>query len=366
MASGNAPADRSGLVCLAVSVGKSIRLYLADGTPGGLLTAEIMNWTGHLVAAPRSALAGLLKRLEASRTGVYLLLDDDPESLGGSLAYIGEGDDVGKRMYQHARAEDHGGKDFWDRAVILTSKDANLTKAHARYLESRFITLAMQARRSRLVNGTAPAPLPLPEADISDMEYFIAEAQIMLPVLGVNILRSAAAAADGAAPGTPAPAQSSSPLFTLLLKKGGIAAGPGKLTAFPRCSKAQVRGPPGPVPSMRTRHCTKGLCTTASWCRSPAARRRGLPATRYWPARVPRRPSSRDGRPTGVLTGSSTAPASASATGKTAALIRRPNRYHREPLASGRDHPEQGRRQTSHTQLRTFTSSAPMYRCTVG
>jgi len=37
-----------------VSVGKSIRVYLADGTPGGLLTAEIMNWTGHVVAAPRS------------------------------------------------------------------------------------------------------------------------------------------------------------------------------------------------------------------------------------------------------------------------------------------------------------------------
>jgi hypothetical protein len=31
------------LVCLSVSAGKSIRLYLADGTPGGLLTAEIMN-----------------------------------------------------------------------------------------------------------------------------------------------------------------------------------------------------------------------------------------------------------------------------------------------------------------------------------
>ena len=210
------------LVCLAVSVGKSIRLYLADGTPGGLLTAEIMNWTGHVVAAPRSELAGLLKRPEASRTGVYLLLGDDPESLGGSLAYIGEGDDVGKRLYQHARAEDQGGKDFWDRAIVLTSKDANLTKAHARYLESRFITLAMQARRSRLVNGTAPAPLPLPEADRSDMEYFIAQAQIILPVLGVNILRSAAAA-DGAAPGTPTPARSSSPLFTLLLKKDGIA-----------------------------------------------------------------------------------------------------------------------------------------------
>jgi hypothetical protein len=74
------------LVCLPVSVGKSIRLYLADSTPGGLLTAEIMSWTGHVVAAPRSDLAALLKRDETSRTGIYVLLGDDPESLGGTLA----------------------------------------------------------------------------------------------------------------------------------------------------------------------------------------------------------------------------------------------------------------------------------------
>jgi hypothetical protein len=92
-----------------------------------------------------------------------------------------------------------GGKDSWDRAIVLTSKDANLTKAHARYLESRFITLATQARRSRLLNGTAPALLPLPEADVSDMEYFIAQAKIILPVLGVNILRSVGIGADAAA-----------------------------------------------------------------------------------------------------------------------------------------------------------------------
>ena len=209
---------------LPVSVGKSIRLYLADGTPGGLLTAEIMNWTGHVVAAPRSDLAALLKRQETSRTGIYILLGDDPESLGGSLAYIVEGDDVSKRLYQHARAEDQGGKDFWERAIVLTSKDANLTKAHARYLESRFITLAQQARRSRLTNGTAPMLLPLPEADVSDMEYFIAQARIVLPVLGVNLLRSAATAAGGAAEATSVPAPASSPVFELQLKKEGIVA----------------------------------------------------------------------------------------------------------------------------------------------
>jgi len=205
-------------------------MYLADGTPGGLLTAEIMNWTGHVIAAPRSDLAALLQRPETARTGIYVLLGDDPESFGGSLAYIGEGDDVGKRLTQHARPEAQGGKDFWDRAIILTSKDANLTKAHARYLESRFIALAQQAERSRLLNGTAPAPLPLPlpEADVSDMEYFIEQAKIILPVLGVNILRSTAtmsrsagATSTGQAMSAPLP---ESPVFELGVKKYGITA----------------------------------------------------------------------------------------------------------------------------------------------
>jgi hypothetical protein len=199
-----------------VSVGKSIRLYLADGTPGGLLTAEIMNWTGHVVAAPRSDLAALLKRDETSRTGIYILLGDDPESLGGTLAYLGEGDEVRTRLQQHARREEQGGKDFWDLAIVLTSKDANLTKAHARYLESRLIILAQQTRRARLINGTAPPLPPLPEADVSDMEYFISQAMIILPVLGVNILRSTVAA-----PASPAV---SSPVFELRLKREGISA----------------------------------------------------------------------------------------------------------------------------------------------
>ncbi|MFF5036613.1 GIY-YIG nuclease family protein [Nocardia salmonicida] len=206
-----------------MSSGKSVRLFLADGTPGGLLTAEIMNWTGHVVAAPRSDLAALLKRPEATRTGIYILLGDDPNSLGGQMAYIGEGDDVSKRLYQHARPEDRNGKDFWDRAIVLTSKDTNLTKAHARYLESRFITLAVQANRARLTNGTAPPPIVLPEADVSDMEYFIEQAKIVLPVLGVNLFRSPRAISVGSNPETAEP-RTDSPLFEMAVKKFGITA----------------------------------------------------------------------------------------------------------------------------------------------
>lgn len=207
-----------------MSVGKSVRLFLADGTPGGLLTAEIMNWTGHVVAAPRSDLAALLKRPETSRTGLYILLGDDPDSVGGVMAYVGEGDDVGKRLYQHARAEEQEGKDFWDRAIVITSKDSNLTKAHARYLESRFIALGLQAQRAKLTNSTAPQPIALPEADVSDMEYFIEQARIVLPVLGVNIFRSAVSAIPRVdqPPATVQPPVS--PVFELRLKKDGVRA----------------------------------------------------------------------------------------------------------------------------------------------
>ena len=207
-----------------MSVGKSVRLFLADGTPGGLLTAEIMNWTGHVVAAPRSDLAELLKRPETSRTGIYVLIGEDPGSLGGLIAYIGEGDNVGKRLSEHARAEDRGGKDFWDRAIVLTSKDANLTKAHARYLESRFIALALQASRATLTNSTTPAPLALPEADVSDMEYFISQAKIVLPVLGINIFRSPTLELSPSSPSDGPYPRQSSPVFELHLKKDGLVA----------------------------------------------------------------------------------------------------------------------------------------------
>jgi hypothetical protein len=140
------------------------------------------------------------------------------------MAYIGEGDDVSKRLYQHARPEDQGGKDFWDRAIVLTSKDANLTKAHARFLESHFITLGLQANRAKLTNSTAPPPVVLPEADVSDMEYFIEQAKIVLPVLGVNIFRSAATAVKSASGAGSRGQAEPSPVFELRLKKDSIIA----------------------------------------------------------------------------------------------------------------------------------------------
>lgn len=64
-------------------------MFLADGTSTGIITAEIMNWTGHVVTGPRSRLSELLQREETSRTGVYFLVGEDTET-GEGMVYVGE------------------------------------------------------------------------------------------------------------------------------------------------------------------------------------------------------------------------------------------------------------------------------------
>ncbi len=164
--------------------GRTVRMYLVDGIPGGVMTVEIMNWTGMVTVAPRTQLADLASRGEIKRTGIYILAGDNPESSAFPEAiYIGESDCVWDRLAQHSKDQS---KEFWRRTVIITSKDDNLTKAHIRYLESRLISLAVQAQRAKIINSTNPDVPRLPEPDIADMEYFLEQVQMLLPVLGLS------------------------------------------------------------------------------------------------------------------------------------------------------------------------------------
>lgn len=172
-----------------MSYGRSIRLFLVDDTPNGLMTAEIMNWTGHVLTGPRSKLSELIKRPECGRTGVYFLVGPDPDNSLRPLVYIGESDDVGARLQSHNRPEDKGGKDFWEKVCLVTSKDQNLTKAHIKHLESLLIRSAREIGRCTLVNGTAHDYANLPEADRADMAFFVDQIRIVLPVLGFDFLR---------------------------------------------------------------------------------------------------------------------------------------------------------------------------------
>lgn len=166
--------------------GRSVRLFLADGTPQGLIIAEVMNWTGQALSAPRARLADLLRRTEAARTGVYILMGPDPDRPAGGKVYVGEADNIAKRLRRHVGDEE---KDFFDRLVIIVAKDDNLTKAHARFLESRLARMAKEAGAVALANDTLPDFQILPEADRADMEFFLGQLRLVLPILGFDLFR---------------------------------------------------------------------------------------------------------------------------------------------------------------------------------
>src|SRR5690554_6326945 len=207
--------------------GRSIRLFLVDGTPNGLLTAEIMNWSGHVLTGPRSKLSELVQRPECGRTGIYFLVGPDPGNSLRPLVYIGESDDVGTRLKQHNRPEavsgSGGGKDFWEKVCLVTSKDQNLTKAHVKYLESLLIQSAGQVGRCKLINGTAHDYISLPESDRADMAFFVEQIGTVLPVLGFDFLRETSRPSRVPEEAS-APELEASPRFTLEVPRHGIRA----------------------------------------------------------------------------------------------------------------------------------------------
>jgi hypothetical protein len=180
--------------------GRTLKLYLVDGTPSGVITAELGVSSVRAAVASRTSLPELVRRDEATGTGIYLLVGPDPNLPGRELVYVGEGDQVKTRLMHHDADE---AKEFFTRAVLIVSKDETLTKAHGRYLESRIIASIRAAGRAKLVNSTEPPFKGLPEPEIADMERVLDEIEIILPVLGFDLLRPAGR--EAGAPGEKPP-----------------------------------------------------------------------------------------------------------------------------------------------------------------
>lgn len=151
--------------------GKLIRLFLVDGNPKGLRTLEISNMTIYTTIFPRSKLKQFLHRDESRKAGCYILIGHDlatPEKL---TVYVGEGETVGDRLKSHSTGRAQ--KEFWDEAIVFTSKDDYLTKTQIQYLESELCRLAEEAGEIILDNGNRPTKPVLSEVDNAEMEQFL-------------------------------------------------------------------------------------------------------------------------------------------------------------------------------------------------
>ena len=158
--------------------GRSLELFFIDGRADGMRTAEVFNWTGHVLVTPRMQIGTALKRKQAQHTGVYILFG---EKDGEFVAYIGEGQNISKRIYNHVND-----KDWWHTAILVTTTADNLNKAHVQYLEARLIEEARDASKIKLENGTTPALPSLTEAAQTNMEVFLENTLMILPALRID------------------------------------------------------------------------------------------------------------------------------------------------------------------------------------
>lgn len=193
------------------ALGRSLELYFIDGKPDGMLTAEVFNWTGHVLMTPRTRIAAALARKEAQYTGVYLLIG---EKDGEPLAYIGESENIADRIKSHDQ-----GKDWWTKAALITTGANNLHKAHVKYLESRLVEITRQVGRMRLENGNTPPRSSLSEAAQANMESFLEYLLMVLPALRVDMFVEYVKKNDAQA--TPS-APHRAPKFVLINKKHGL------------------------------------------------------------------------------------------------------------------------------------------------
>lgn len=157
----------------------SIKIFLVKGSALSLRTAEISNWSGKAVACSRQEIGELAKREEAGRPGVYFLIGNDVK-LDEPCAYVGEAEEVAKRLKQHLS------KEFWTQVVAFVSKDENLTKAHIKYLEGKLIEIGLRAGKGVMQNNQSSGA-KLPEADQAEMDIFLEKILILLPVMGTSL-----------------------------------------------------------------------------------------------------------------------------------------------------------------------------------
>lgn len=165
--------------------GKSIELYLADGTVGGLVVAELSNWNGKALKIARDDVAGCT-RTDIQGAGVYFLFCGNGED-GDEGVYVGEAENVRDRLRQHIRDAKTGKETYyWNTAVCFLGRDLN--KTLIRYLEHRFVGIMKTCDRARPLTRKTYGKTVMKEWQCAAMEEFIENARVLMGALGYRVL----------------------------------------------------------------------------------------------------------------------------------------------------------------------------------
>ncbi len=168
--------------------GKTIELFLVNGTADSLITAELSNWNGKAIKIPRIELASCARE-DITQAGVYFLFCKEDD--GSDSVYIGEAENVRERLVQHLRDyQVDKEKFYWNTAVIFIGRDLN--KALIRYLENRFMEIARKCKRYLVLTKNTYRNTVMKESQIAVMEEFIDNVKVLINALGYKVLESLA------------------------------------------------------------------------------------------------------------------------------------------------------------------------------
>ncbi len=167
-----------------MAYGRSIELFLVNGTADSLITAELSNWNGKALKIPRIEVASC-NRDDFTQPGVYFLFCKEDD--GSDSVYIGEAENVRDRLLQHLRDyQSEKEKYYWNTAVVFVGRDLN--KAHIRYLENRFVEIARNSKRYLVLTKNTYGHTVMKESQIAVMEEFIDNVKVLINALGYKVL----------------------------------------------------------------------------------------------------------------------------------------------------------------------------------
>lgn len=162
---------------------KTIQMYIFDGNPNGRIMCEFSNWNGRVYKISRNELLEFSKRNDSENTGVYFLLGKDENNI--DTIYIGEAEKMLTRLKQHLKDTE-----YWNDCITVISKDNLLNKAHVKYLESKFYSLAKDSGRSIVVNTNVPTCSSVSEYDEAMLLEFISNTKLLVNTLGYKTFDS--------------------------------------------------------------------------------------------------------------------------------------------------------------------------------
>lgn len=167
-----------------MAYGKSIELFLVNGSADSLIIAELSNWNGKAIKIPRIEV-GSCNRDDITQAGVYFLFCKEED--GSDSVYVGEAENVKERLVQHLRDyQSEKEKYYWTTAVIFVGRDLN--KALIRYLENRFVEIARASRRYTVLTKNTYKNTVMKESQIAVMEEFVDNVKILINALGYKVL----------------------------------------------------------------------------------------------------------------------------------------------------------------------------------